>query len=129
MAKTEHDSKLCRCLSDEQAIRPLRNFGATNDADYPDPQCACFCSKCLGNKIRHDGVVRRARLELRLAKAGIGVNDLADLLQPIIMDGVRRVVGEIVTEQLRDRMSRLRIRQFVSIDQSSISFGEDENGG
>lgn len=94
----------CRCLVDQDGLTM-----ATDASKMADPTCECPCEACVRCRYLHSGIVRRALLELRLEKAGISPEDLADILwHQFFVGGLDRWMRKRVAETLRDKFAKLR---------------------
>ncbi len=115
-----HDDSACLCAADEEAIAGLKTWGTT-DKEWADPSCVCACRKCVERKIRHDGLVRRARLETRLRKANINPSDLAELMWHYVADGLESWVRTITVEELQENLVKLKLHiGTIRIDPYSV---------
>ena len=107
---TTHDESLCKCLGDCDALAGLVSFGVADGVAMPDAECACPCRACVGRKIRHDGIVRRAKLQARLEKGGIDVPDLAELVWRHVEEDIGPWIERLVAERVRRELAKATIR-------------------
>lgn len=120
-----HES--CRCEQDRLAIAALETWGAENASKMSEATCECECKKCVNYRSIHAGIVRRARLELKLAEDGIDMGDLADLLwHRFFAEGLERWIRKRVAEMFRSCLVKLRLRSWVAVTNDSITEIDDE---
>ena len=109
-----HDA--CRCKQDQETLSLT-----LEPASMADPACECPCQTCVNCRTIHAGIVRRARLELRLAEMEIDLGDLADIVwNRFFADGLESWVRKRVGEMLRDHLCKLRLKSLVEITGESI---------
>lgn len=118
----------CRCQEDQEAIAGLDSWGAASADRMQDATCECPCEKCTAYRAVHAGIVRRAKLELKLAIEGVDIGDLADLLwRRFFEHGLERWMKRRVSEMFRGCLVKLRLRSTVSISNESITQLDDED--